>query len=324
MEIRIVATLAKVAIEGNEIPLVDARLTKIPFDEILKFENKQNSGVYNKLHFKYKNNPPVFFEKWITVPDKIFKNDNRTIILELNKYSKAYIDVCILALHFSTNSALLHPRLSTIYYDYRSENNFDSTPSLKKKFKTIGAYRCIGESGREYTFQNPTSDVFINEQMSHSLREEYRFLLSKSKLIENELIQFLIEPIQSLALPEINQDMQQILLAGTLESLLISDIKSGINKHFVSRFKKLCSRFQYYEDVIVENTYKLRSSIIHGDSKEKEKILKRIKFSYHEYLGKLHSYSILGIREFLKGANEDEPIEVQLSTFRQLLNNANL
>lgn len=135
-------------------------------------------------------------------------------------------------------------------------------------------------------------------------------------------MQFLIEPIQSLAFPGINQDMRQILLAGTLESLLISDIKSGISKHFASRFKNLCSRFQNYEDVIVENTYKLRSSIIHGDSKEKEKILKKIEISYHEYLDKLHTYSILGICGFLEGANEDEPIEVQLRTFRQSLNNS--
>lgn len=319
MEVRIVSTLPKVSIEGDKIPLNNARLIKISFDEILEFENKQKSGVYNKLRFKYENSPPVFFEKWITVPDNIFATDNRAILLGLNHYSKPYIDACILALHFFTNRALLHSAISTRYYDYRSEKNFNNNPSLKNTFETIGAYRCVGESGREFSLQNGDFDVFIDNQSYPGIKEWYTFMESKTKQLSSEAIQHLIEPMQSLALPGINADTQQILLTGALESLLVPDVKTGINKHFTARFKNLCSQFQNHEDAIVRNTYKLRSSIIHGKQKDKEKILKKIGMSYGEYLDKLHTYSILSICKFLEGANEQKPMDVQLEAFRKRL-----
>lgn len=316
MEIRLLATLPKFSIEDQELCLTDARLLKIPFEEILELEAQQQCGDYQKQSFKYNTYPPVFFEKWIEVPDHYFNSEPDELINEMIKIVKPYISTCVCAIHFYTGIPILSPHLSAIYFDYRSNNNFEQKTNLKEQFEQIGAYRIYGESDKEYTFINE-SLIHISKSEFNAFKKIYGFLNSKVCILRHNELQSLIEPCQVLALPGIANNLQLILLTSALEAFLIPNITKEINTEFKKSFSNLCQLKEETNKQWLEKVYKLRSELIHGNNIEN--ILEKLPFTYNEFLKIFTRNVITGFCKFLQYAKGTEEIVTQLELFRKTL-----
>jgi len=316
MDVRIIATLPRVSMEGDELSLTNARCLHLNFDELLELEGQKGSAVYDNLGFKFRRHPPVFFEKWIEVPDQVFKLEIGSLIGHLMSHARPHIKRCVRAIHFAHTQAILNPEVAVTYFDYRSPKNEKLHPSITARFSRIGAYRAIGESGSEFTFQNSTPSLVLRQQHADSIRNCYNLLESQSDLMQEEGMEYLLEPIHTLALPGINNDVKQLLLAGALESMLVPEVRTKIAQRFIARLTALCDGVAEVHQPILSNTYKLRSAIVHGDMKEKNKILKRLGMEYGEYLHRLHRMLIIGIERVIRLSATHQSCIDRLHTLR--------
>jgi hypothetical protein len=161
MQIKIIATLPHITIEGDDLQLIGSKISKLPFTTILEFENKTRSDAYNKQEFKYRNHPPVFFEKTIDIADEKYVEDDTDFIFTLREITKPYINELVFSLYFYTGIPVLTPFVSTIYFDGRFEENYQKMPELRAKFQDFHVYRWYGESDKEYTFINESPTITI-------------------------------------------------------------------------------------------------------------------------------------------------------------------
>jgi hypothetical protein len=258
--------LPRVAIEADG-DLGAVQLVSLAFEQWAALEGQSTSAAYDKLHSKYRRNPPVFCRKDLQVPARVVVEPSEEHSKELKTILAGEIARINLALHWYSGVAPVDPRHSVTYFDPRSDENERRFAGLAAHIADEGVPRIYGESEKEYATENPAPTVMIRAADVAPLAAMLAFVERTEPVWAARDFAIALESLASLAVEGMGWPVRIVLLVGACEGLLIPDRRSGLERAFTTRLASLPARDHADVDrwmTWLQPAYAVRSDVVHG------------------------------------------------------------
>lgn len=321
MEIKVLTCLPRVTIESNCINLGDSKIRFLPFNEWLELEGQSKSAPYDKLRRRYKNNPPVFWEKHIEIDDQLVLVQAPENTQILHNLIQPEIKELTLALHFFSGIPPTSPLLSVTYFDPRSEANYLSYPELENLISVGGVQRTYGESGKEFATENIDHLIYINDSDAPTLQSIVTFIHDTQSVWSQPHIEAAIESLRLMNLPGIIPFSQVLLWVNANEALFIPDCKTKLQSKFSHRLAIMASNDKEEVNELIglfKLAYQIRSDLVHGrpvTNKNKKKIS-----SLEEFIDTLSRRGVIALARMINILSNRDDANIQ--SFYEMLDEA--